>query len=181
MISKPILVPLKVPWRIKFEESQFELLVRHQGMFSLKFQAEYLPPKLEADGELYWLATDIEMQFEAGWSRTSLDWDSTKYAWHLVFPNTMLKLLNKKHHVTNLEAFSSEFKIWEKKWVQNQICDNPMIYEARNSDWLNDSDLGGWGYHYLFQLEDMTIEIISRLGYWKKVESKEWNLLEFGS
>jgi hypothetical protein len=179
-MTKPLLHPLKVPWRIKFEEPQFELLIRHGGMFSLQFQAEYLPPQVEHNGELHWVDTNIEMRFEGGWSRSGLDWDSTKYDWSLIFPDAMLKLQNERNHVTDIEAFSREFKIWEKKWVQNQICDNPMIYEVRNSDWLS-AELSNWGYHYLFQLEDMSIEIISRLGYWKKVESKEWILLEFGS
>lgn len=179
--QKPLLIPLKVPWCISFLKPEFELTISHSAMICVKFKSDWLPEKLEENQDLEWTSTTMHMRFEVGWTRTGLRWISTQYDWTSVCPQYMLELWDEENHIVTdkIPEFNSRFKQWQQEWVNKKICANSLIYKVNNSRWLSELDLEDRGYHYLFQLEGMTVDIISHLGYWKTEEDEEWNVLEF--
>lgn len=183
--KKPKLIPVKVPWRISFSDSQFKMLVAHKQEVHISFQAEWLPETVSDNEEISWSSVNIqvrfETQYEGAWIWCEPDAFYTiknRYDWTAIYPSDMLEAFddNKPN-----PAFSSAFRKWERTWVQRQVCGIPMIYKVQDSDLILERELAYWDEHYMIQLENMTVNIVSLKGYWKRVEDTEWNPLDMES
>lgn len=180
--KKTKLIPVEVPWRVSFLDSQFQMIVAHKQEVHISFQAEWLPETVSDDEEISWSLVNIQVRFETQyegawiWCEPDALHDWTRYDWTAVYPSDMPERFDENSKPN--PAFSSAFRKWERTWVQRQVCGLPMIYKVQDSSLILEHELEYWGEHYIIHLAKMNVNIGALKGYWKRMEDTEWISLD---
>lgn len=191
--KKPVLIPLKVPWRIS-SVPFLHLAVPENRPITVEFLAVY-PFKNPVDDtnstqgkEQSQPATDYEYTLSGdrlitftikgvGWTRTSLNvtdgyaLDGSAYDWTKVDP---------RYPPHEGVGDIAEWNKWEnqrtEQWIASNVCPDPGVYEVQGSDWtrsIGRPELEDYR-HYIFVGHDMYIEVLGNDWSWEASEEIDW-------
>lgn len=168
-LSKPKLIPVKVPWKIAVSTPFLTLTVNEFEPAQVEFLAQFNPYSEDIEDERVVTATFTGVWHYRGSS--ALDEgqspiDESLYAWSAV------KL--KDLPVFDAKSLNDWARNFSKEWKATGLCPDPGMYEVHNSDWtsLAQSEEGDYT-HFLIVGEARCVEILSMTWSWEARDKKD--------